>query len=104
MPTVTYPTFDQPPSYEENKESDGTAAVGQLIDLGIDLNSGPPSTVPQGTGGEGGVGDILGQLSDLGKEELACSLPDFSCECFLLDSVILGWSPTSIIHSRSFNM
>lgn len=80
LPEITYPSLDLPPSYEE---SGGDTAVGQLIDLGIELD--PISNggqVPPSQQNEGG-GDIVTQLAQLGittetnkQEELTTSDQD----------------------------
>lgn len=61
LPAVTYPSLDQPPSYDEG----GEAGVGQLIDLGLDTPGTSSTAVPPPLP-QGGDTDLLGQLSELG--------------------------------------
>ena len=95
MPSVSYPTFDQPPSYEDSKPND--SAVGQLIDLGFDTNT--SSTAPVTSDG---TGDILGQLADLGKERIQTRIvkPVYSDPLGLQEQLYyltIGGSPTLLM-------
>lgn len=69
---ISYPNLDEPPppSYDAAAAPSDGSGVGQLIDLGSDITSGPPV---QSEGGGGG--DIVSQLAELGITTQPSSQP-----------------------------
>ena len=62
--SINYPSLDDPPPYEkeDTTQQGGDEAIGQLIDLGIDLNTPQPPPTSKD--------DIVNQLAQIGEPQL----------------------------------